>query len=306
MKKITKASLIVRYLPAIKFHYPDIDPKTITVFREGYDHDVLVVGAHDAFRFPRTKKQGVLDTVENIFFPVFAKTSPVTIPNVTGYRDSVTGQTYQRYRFIPGVQLTVELSSNLPSKELEGITVIMGAFLTRLHAFPLVRARAMNMEELNPITYWKFFEDQLNKMKTTMFPLLSKNEQRWIENLYDDYIDICKDHPFQTTVTHSDLAWEHIIVDPTIHQLAGVIDFSLRIADPAIDFAFFDRYGPLFLKTVYENYTTVDAYFDQRRIFYAGHIPIINLYESIEKKDIKMTKIHLMQLKKYISQNPLP
>ena len=305
MKKITEAALIVRYLPAIKFHYPDIDPKTITVFREGYDHDVLVVGAHDAFRFPRTKNQGVLDTVENVFLSEFVKTSPITIPKVAEYVDSATGYAYQRYQFIPGIQLTAELSSTLPAKELKGIAVTMGTFLTGLHAFPLVRARAMNMEELNPITYWEFFQDQLNKMKTTMFPSLSKNEQRWIENLYDDYISMCKDHPFQTTVTHSDLAWEHIIIDPATHQLAGVIDFSLRIADPAIDFAFFDRYSSLFLKTVYEHYTTADAYFDQRRIFYAGHIPIINLYESIEKKDKEMIKIHAHQLKDYILHNSL-
>ena len=125
-------------------------------------------------------------------------------------------------------------------------------------------------------------------------------ENYWMEDQVRDYISVTKDKLYEVKVTHHDLLAEHILVDEKTHSLNGVIDFSLRIADPARDFEFLDRYGDVFLKTVYKNYLPVDNFFDMRRKFYAGHIPVVNLYESIERKDKKMIKIYLVELKQYI------
>lgn len=205
--------IVNTYLPIIKRFFPDCSTEDITVFREGYDHDVLVLQNQKAFRFPRTKIQAKLDQVENVFFPEFIKSSPIPVPNITGHIDPATGLQFQRYRFIPGVQLTKDLAATLPEHALATIAADMSKFLTYLHAFPISKARSRYMEELNPKTYWRYFEDQLIKMKLAMFPLLSKNEQRWIEKLYRDYIGICTNNPFDATVTHSDLLGEHIIID---------------------------------------------------------------------------------------------
>ncbi len=304
MKKITDSELIDKYLPVIKSYYPDINPKTITVFREGYDHDVLVVNEKDAFRFPRTSEQQEKDQIENKFLHIFEKSSPLNVQRMKSQTDPATGQYFQRYPFISGIPLTQKIAHTFTQQELVCVARDIGRFLKQLHTFPLVRARAINMDELDPKMYWQFFEDQLIKMRKTMFSLLTGSERVWIATLMQDYMRLTRANPFAVTVTHSDLLAEHIIIDKKTHALNGVIDFSLRITDPAIDFAYFDRYDPLFLKTVYEHYPPTDAFFDQRRKFYAGHVPIINLHESLEKQDVKMTKLHLLQLKKYISQNP--
>lgn len=296
--------VIDKYLPIIKGYYPKISPETVKLFDDGYDHYVLLVD-NLAFRFPRSKNHGKKDRAENIFLKEFAKTSPVPVQEMENRIDPKTGIGYQTYKFIPGIPLSKELTETFSEEELTSIATDMGKFLTKLHSFPLTEARAMKLDELDPKTYWQHFENLLEKIKDLIFPLISKTEREWIEKLFLDYVDLTKDNPFKVTVTHSDLLEEHIIVDEKTHKLNGIIDFSLRIADPANDFKYFDRYGATFLKTVYDNYPQVDDQFDKRRRFYAGYVAVINLYEAIERKDIKMIEKYLAELKGYITQSNL-
>ncbi len=302
MREKDGAEVVHRYLPIIRNYYPNISPDSITVFQDGYDHDVLLINNHDAFRFPRSIDHGKKDHVENEFLHIFAKTSPCPVQDITGYTDAATGVTYQRYDFIRGVPLSIEAAATLTEQESEHIAVNMGKFLTKLHSFPIASARSMGMDELDPVIYWKYFEDLVEVVDVTVSPLLLDDDKLWIKKLFKDYISIIKESPFDVTVTHSDLLSEHILINETTHELNGIIDFSLRIADPANDFKFFDRYGQAFLKTVYANYPPVDKYFDWRRQFYAGYVPIINLHESIVRKDDQLTRTYQRQLKEYIAQ----
>ncbi len=297
----TKREQIVidKYISIIQGHFPNIDSQKIKLFREGYDHDVLLVDTQ-AFRFPRSKSYENKDRVENVFLSIFTKISPISVQSMVAKTDQKTGIEYQTYQFIPGIQLSKKVAQTLSEQEIIHISTKMGKFLKQLHSFGLTEARSMKMDELDPNTYWKYFEDLYTKIKTTTFPLLSENEQQWIEELAKDYIDITKNNSFELKVTHHDLLAEHIIIDQATHTLNGVIDFSLRIADPAVDFAYFDRYGDTFLQTTYKNYLPVDKYFDMRRKFYAAHVPIINLYESIERNDLVMKEKYLIELKEYM------
>ena len=300
MKKTYDGALINKYSSIIKGYFPDIVPEHITLFQDGYDHDVLLVNNSTAFRFPRTKDHGKKDRVENTFLPEFAKISPILVQDMESHNDVMLGITYQMYRFIPGIPLTKEFAQSLPEQELVRIAEEMGNFLTTLHSFPIEKARSIGMDELDPKGYWKYFEDLYEKINVVTSSFLSKEENHWMEIQVRDYIIVTKGKLYDVKVTHHDLLAEHIIVDKETHSLNGVIDFSLRIADPARDFEFFDRYGDLFLQTVYKNYLPIDDFFDMRRKFYAGHVPVINLYESIERNDDKMTNIYLMELKQYI------
>jgi len=292
---------IRKYLQAVQKYYTNISPEDISVFQEGYDHDVLVINNTQAFRFPRTKDQEQLDLVENIFLSEFAFVSPISVQKMISHDALFNEMSFQIYKFIPGLQLTKKLDKTLTEQELIDVARDMGKFLIKLHSFPLEKARLMKIEELDPKTYWIFFEDLQKRINNIVFPLLTKIECDLIKNSTKEYVEISKKYVFKPVVTHSDLLGEHIIIDEKTHKLNGVIDFSLRIADPAIDFQFFDRYGNIFLKTIYENYLRVDEHFDLRRKFYALHVPVVNLFESIEKKDEKMIKTHLLELKEYIA-----
>lgn len=297
-----RKDILNKYFPILKSHYPDCKEEEITIFDDGHDHYVLVVNNVHAFRFPRTDAHGKQDHVINAFSQKFAPVSPVPIQKMTGHVDSETGIKYQTYAFIPGVHLSREMASTLSEKELEGIAKDLGGFLSTLHSFPVDEARQMDMEALKGAQdYGEYFKHFLEKDRKAFFSLLSIKEQEWIEQSVQDFYDLTRDHPFELTVTHSDMLPEHIIIDSDKHTLGGVIDFSPRIADPAYDFKFFDRYGEAFLKTVYENYPSVGEYFDDRRRFYAGNLPVANLYQSIERNDKSMVALRLKQLKEYIT-----
>ncbi len=300
-----KQEIFVKYLPILKKHYPDCKEEEIKFFDDGHDHYVLVVNGTNAFRFPRTDVHGKQDHVINVFSHEFAPISPVPMQKMTGLVDSETGIRYQRYEFITGVQLSKEMAATLTEEELVTIATDMGKFLSSLHSFSVDEAGSMDMESLkNPKDYGEYFKDFLEKDRKAFFSMLSKKEQESIEQSVEKFYKLTKDHPFVFTVTHSDMLPEHILIDPKTHKLNGIIDFSLRIADPANDFKYFDRYGEAFLKTVYENYLQVDAYFDERRRFYAGGLPTANLYQSIERQDEKtIQEKYLKELKDYIASD---
>lgn len=293
-----------KYFPIIKKYFPECKKNKIKFFNDGCDHYVFVLNDKHVFRFPRTKALGKKDYVENKFLKIFALDSSILVPQMIGHFDEKTSIKYQTYEFIKGMHLSKELAATLAEQELIIIATEMGRFLTKLHSFSLSQARDMGMDELDPIKYGDYFKEFLKKDKEIIFPLLSTDEQVWIEKLIKDFTDLTRDKPFEVKVTHFDMLPEHIIIDTETHKLNGIIDFSLRIADPARDFTFFDRYGDIFLQTVYEKYDlSKDEYFDRRRKFYAGNLSVVNFYQSLERKDDKMIKIHLAQLKEYIKDH---
>lgn len=294
-----------KYLPIINIYYPECTSEKVALLDEGHDHYVFLVNKMHAFRFPRTDAHGKQDHVINAFSQKFAPISPVPIQKMAGHVDPKTSIKYQTYDFIPGVTLSRELAASLTEGELIEIAKDMGGFLSRLHTFPLDQAREMQMDELvSPPDYGEYFKDFLKKDRIAFFSLLSEKEQVWIDQSIEAFYNLTREHSFPFTVTHSDMLAEHILIDEITHRLSGVIDFSLRIADPANDFKVFDGYGEAFLKAVYENYLPVDEYFDKRRAFYAGNLPGANLYQAIERNDIKMVNQYLRELKEYISNHP--
>lgn len=293
--------ILARHLPVIKRHSRLADLSTITPFYDGQDHYAFVVSDELTFRFPRSESHGQKDRVENVFLREFTKVSPVPVQAVEAHTDSETGLRYQVYPFILGVGLTIGLARTVPANQMMSVAASLGRFLKVLHAFPLDRARQMNMDELDPVNYWQWFQGALDRYRQTVFRFLSDREQAWVEARYAAYIELSQRHTFTVKVTHSDLHPEHIIVDANSHALNGVIDFSPRIADPANDFKCFDRFGAAFLREAYAYYAYVDETFDQRRQFYATDLPVNNLYQAIESGDEERINGMRQELSAYIA-----
>lgn len=293
--------ILERHLPVIKRHSPLVNSSAIIPHYDGHDHYVFVVDDRLAFRFPRSQHHGQKNAIENIFLSEFAKSSPIPVQAFEAYEDAETGLHYQVYPFIPGVGLTTGSSRIVPATQLMSVAANLGSFLKILHAFPLDRARWMNMGELDPTTYWQWFEASLDRYRQTIFQYLSAQEQAWIEAKYEAYIELSQRYTFTVKVTHSDLRPVHIIIDVRSHALNGIIDFSPRIADPANDFKCFDRYGAAFLGEAYAQYGEVDEHFDKRREFYAADLPVNNLYQAIESGDEERIDAMRQELSAYIA-----
>jgi aminoglycoside 2''-phosphotransferase len=300
-----KKELLEKYFPIIKKHFPNCQEESITFFDNGYDHFVFVIDGKHVLRFPRSPLHGKQDAIISEFSQLFAPFSPIPVQTMTSHVDEETNIKYQTYEFVSGVPLTPELAKELTGAELTELAKDVGKFLLALHSYSIEKVKHLGIESLvSPQDYADYFTDVIDVDKNVMNDLLTEEEWKWFEQIVKKFSTVSYKHPYQFTITHSDMLAEHILIDEKKHRLSGIIDFTLRIADPANDFKYFDRYGKAFLKNVYDTYLPVDEYFDERRKFYAGDLVVANVYQAVERHDILKQERYLKELKDYIAHNP--
>lgn len=286
--------------------YPSIQEKEIKILDDGWDHHVYVIDSKIAFRFPRTKDHGQKDEIETKFFETFAPTSTIRVQEMKLHTDVSTGIRYQTYDFIPGERFTLDVAKTLSAEELSRIAGNLGKFLTKLHEYPVAEARKLHMDEIvSPLDYADYWEDFFHKdIEQNTLQHFSKEEQEWIKDIVTEYLAAVRKQPYRVKVTHFDLMPEHILIDKKTHEVSGIIDFSLRISDPAYDFSYLDRYGEDFLNTVIENYPLrlTDATFAIRRKFYAAIFGFSGIVQALERDKEKVPTI-IEQVHSYIAQH---
>lgn len=287
----------------VKASFPDLDEKKIRVFDDGWNFIVVVVNNELAFRFPRRNDFAEKLPIEVKFLDVFKKFSPVRIPELRYQKDKESGLAYVTYPYIPGVQFTERISSRFSKDELLLVAKNLGIFLTSLHSFPLERTLRLGVNRVNLVDS---FKKQLVLIKKHVFPHISKNHQLWIIGLFEHSFSLVEERTLSSVLIHSDIAPEHIIVDPKTHSLSGIIDFGdIEIADPAYDFTFLELYGANFLNEVYKNYGLPrDDLFEKRRLFYRESKLVVNLKHSLLLKDRDKINLHKDQLSQYIQLHP--
>lgn len=291
------------YLPIIQTHFPKVTKDDVEILAGGYAHTVFKI--HDqVFRFPKTKESEQRQYIESAFSKRFSKLSPIPIPVIEPHRDSVSGILYQTYEFIPGVPFTKEYAATLGKSELLSLAELFSAFLAKLHA--------VSQEEvsgaLQPQTaeeYARYFVEIIEEDKKVIGSHLKPQEWEWAGKNIEKYYTLSCSRPFALKVTHADLYPKHILIDEKRHRLTGIIDFSLKVADPAGDFSYFDRYGDLFLKTVYEHYPGQDDDFDERRAFHARDFLVARLYLAVRDKNMALQNIYLKELHDYSLTHPV-
>ncbi|HSW88625.1 MAG TPA: phosphotransferase [Candidatus Saccharimonadales bacterium] len=299
MKQVKQQALQI-----IKKHYPNVSEENIT-FAQGNDHYVFIMNNEVAFRFPKVPRD--IDPKRANFLELLASETDLHLPTIEIHKDTETGIMYEVNKFLPGVSFYPSIAFTFSHAELMTIAQKLGGFLSKVHAFPVEKAREINLDEMNPNDFWEYMEQNphaLPKFKKLVYPYVSQEEQAWIEHLFTEYIAFIKQKPFQTRVLHADMWTYHIIVDPENHTLSGVIDFWGRIADPANDFKAFEYYGEDFVKEVYKHYTLpMDEDFNKRRLFYTGHDEVFELARQIEIGDAAKIEQQKHSLSEYIKNH---
>lgn len=219
---------------------PDLAVREVRYLAEGWDSTVFEVNGSLIFRFPKRADVAAQLERERRLLPALAPSLPAPIP-VFRYvvtRGPAAPFGFAGYATLPGEQLSsVTLSASAVARLMDDL----GRFLAALHRFPVERARALGVLSEHPSggkEPWRRFADATLVM---VRPLLSAEEQHRLSRWFIDSEDGLFD--FTPVLTHSDLADEHILVNPDSGDLTGVIDFGdVAIGDPAIDLA-----GPLAL-----------------------------------------------------------
>lgn len=294
------------YFEIFQQYFPDLREKEITVLFDGNDHWVFVV-RDKTFRFPKIPRE--IDPKRSRFLKQLAPLSPLPLPMIEIHKDQDTGVSYEVNTYIPGVSFYPKVAKKFSSHEMTAIAHKLGAFLSAVHSFPIEKARELNLDELNPDDFGAYMEKNPSafpKYKKLVYPHVSKEEQEWIEKLFTDFISLTKAKPLPLRVIHADMWVFHIIVDPELHILSGVIDFWGRIADPANDFKAFEYYGKDFVNEVYKNYSLpIDEDFEIRRLFYTGHDEVFELARQIEQGDLEKIEERKKSLSDYIRIHPI-
>ncbi|CAA9549705.1 MAG: hypothetical protein AVDCRST_MAG87-764 [uncultured Thermomicrobiales bacterium] len=296
------------HLAIIRKRFPGISLADM-VLHAGGEHFVYVVEGMVSYRFPQKPRPIPLVRAHAIAWLAATGAIPFALPACEIEHDDEFGIWFERVRYLPGVPLTPEVAATFGPGEMRTIARHMGAFLTTLHALPLEPARALGMDEMDPTDFWDYMENNPNaypRVRQTLWPVLPPEERAWIARLFEGFIARARRTPLPLAIRHNDMHPYHIIVDPAFHELAGVIDFTWRIADPANDFKAFDHYGPEFVAEVYAHYGgTVDAGFEARRLFYTGHDVVFRLVRSYAGGDTEAIAEHHARLSAYIRAHPV-
>ena len=296
------------HLAIIRKRFPGISLADMAIDAGG-EHFVYVVDRSVVFRFPQVPRPIPLVRKHAIAWLAATNAIPFALPACEIEHDDEFGVWFERSRYLPGVPFTSEVAATFGPGEMRTIAQQMGVFLTTLHALPLEPARALGMDEMDPTDFWDYMENNPNAypwVRQNLWPVLPLEEQAWIAGLFEHFIAQARHTPLPLVIRHGDMFPYHIIVDPSSHELAGVIDFSWRIADPANDFKAFEHYGPEFVAEVYAHYHgTVDPGFDRRRVFYTGHDAVFRLVRSYAAGDAAAVAEHHAQLSAYIRAHPM-
>jgi len=234
--------------------FPALAPVRAAYLGAGMDSTAFEVNAKWIFRFPmRTSVERQL-FVERALLPVIAPRLPLPIPSFTfaGAPDVDFPMHFAGYAKLPG-RPAVEIDTSRVS--FDAIAVQLGRFLSALHRFPVADAIRLGAE---PSRLEDYFEEVrasalagIDMLEHTAPGSLAERVERYLKKL--QRLSVA---PWPLTLTHHDLAAEHILLDDTGANVTGVIDWGdVAIVDPTVDFVgLFTWGGARFVRAVLASY----------------------------------------------------
>ncbi len=153
---------------------------------------------------------------------------------------------FARYRKLPGLggDTSKIVDPHLAARQI-------GVFLTRLHTYPVDKAREAGVPEApDLVAHWREkSREQLRKLND-----LNVNMDLLVRYLENDTLVSFQGPP---SLVHNDIWAEHILIDTCSGGVSGIIDWAdAVIGDPAIDFAcLYAWYGKSWSENVLAHYT---------------------------------------------------
>ena len=248
--------------------FPEFSGARVELIGEGWDFRVFEVDERWMFRFPK-RETGVTKLIkERKLLSGLGEWVSLPVPNYAYFCESHenSSRPFGGYRKLPGV-------GGDASKMVDRHEVArqLGVFLTRLHTYPVDKAREAGVPEARDlVAHWRGkSREQLQRLDG-----LNVNP-----GLLRRYLEDETPAPFEgaASLVHNDLWAEHILVDSRSGRVSGIIDWAdAVIGDPAIDFAcLYTWYGKSWLKNVLAHYTgNLDAEVISRSRYLAACVAI--------------------------------
>ena len=184
------------------------------------------------------------------------------------------------YEYVEGVPAR---GVHMRGVERERLARDLGRFLGALHAFPVARARALDVPEHD---LWAD-DDLYTRALAACRVHLGPRTREWLDGLIARFAAEGGASGAPRSLIHGDISGAHLLLGPD-RALAVVIDFGdAMMADPALDFAgVLNDWPSPFLDRVLAHYPLAVDHDAHRRVaFYIATEPLFSVRYGIEHGD---------------------
>jgi aminoglycoside 2''-phosphotransferase len=225
---------LARLVERIRSEFADLRFADAALNDLGEDHAVVMLDDRWVFRFPRSVEAAAYGTGERRLLARLNDLSSVATPR---YEHVSRAGDFGGYWMIAGRELTETAFATLPRGAQERVLSEIGGFLRVLHALPAELAGIGRIFE-DAGAYAARYAERRSRLADVVGPAMRVRLDRFYREL-----PAAVATPV-VTVIHGDLTEDHILLDPSEGNVAGVIDFTdAALGDPAFDFTFLWAYG---------------------------------------------------------------
>lgn len=259
------------YRQQIKAVEPDLEVETWQENREGLVNDVVIVNQLHVFRFPQNDSWAVDDLwAEANVLTLLRDYVEMPLPRWSVYDGNLIGHPFAGYQMIQGKPLQRFELFALTEPEQDGLAEQIATFLRQMHGVPMVMLEG---GKIRPSVTNRSREKRLalyEDVQRELFPYLMSFQKEWVHHHFKPIVENAHFMDYEPAMMNGDLGNYHLLYNPTIKRLNGIIDFGTAgIGDPAADIAcLLDQYGESFVQRINRHYN-IEHLFPRAR-FWSG------------------------------------
>lgn len=267
---------------------PGLDLELAEFVGEGASRDVVLVGDDWVFKLPRDDRARESLEREMRFLDLVARYVHMPVPKFQIEDDLAA------YHYMAGVPLTTAYLSSLMVAPRKRLMQSIGHFLRELHFIPLEAAIEAGLKPVPAPQSREDWQSVLDRVRTSLYPHMLRHQREWVEAHFAPILSGRVSLDYEPAVIHSDLGINHLIVDPYIDEMAGVVGFGAAgLGDPAIDLAnLIFAYGETLVRMAIAAYPEARYFIDRAR-FWAGALEIQWALAGRESGDPSLQLAHL-------------
>ncbi len=289
---------------SIRLEIGRIDPRLgqqpIARLGEGMDSIAFSVGRILVFRFPKHAEAAAGLRREVALLPLLAPGLSLEIPRFAYVSEhSISGFPFVGYRIILGDPLHPRLYHRLPGTTRDRVHRDLGAFLSALHAFPVLQALDCGIEHHGGRAGYL---GDFQRARDDVLPRLGNVVRRSVESRLNAFLEDDVNFDYAPTLLHADFWPDHILFSRPVNRLIGIIDFGdVALGDPDYDLAFLaQRLGPGFILDLLRYYPHPDpARLAEKVRCFAILNTIEDVFLGIERGDRRLIDSALADLTKH-------
>ncbi len=236
-----------------------------TIIEDGWDN--LIVDLDDAyiFRFPRRTEvvEQLMKEIRLLPTLVQRLTMPVPDPEFVVEEDETV---FMGYGKIHGTTMS---PTHLTRENTAFIAGQISEFIFELQAITLEDAANPYMPVFHGPEWKAHYMELHERIVRDIYLRLDRETLVHVDQAWAEYLDNHRNFEFQPVLVHRDLSGDHVLFDPSVDTVTGVIDWGdACFGDPAFDLTGLLDYGPDFIEGMLERFNILNDDVLPRARFY--------------------------------------